>query len=103
LTVHSLVVASHVAVAVGGESDPAAWFRRNGIQPPPRVEEAVDIGLDVERLRARHERQLKLERGANRWPHFFNIGLGSWLVTQPLLIGVPELMLRVARSPAGCC
>ena len=103
MTVHSLVVASHVAVAVGGESDPAAWFRRNGIQPPPRVEEAVDIGLDVERLRARHERQLKLERGANRWAHFVNIGLGSWLVTQPLLIGVPELMLRVARSPAGCC
>ena len=83
------------------KSDPPAWYRRNGMTAPPWIEEAADIGLDVERLRARHERQLKAEHGANRWAHFVNIGLGSWLVTQPLLIGVPEPMLRIGEIVCG--
>ncbi len=43
---------------------------------------------------------MKAEHGANRWAHFVNIGLGSWLVTQ-LLIGVPEPMLRIDEIACG--
>ena len=52
-------------------------------------------------MRARHETQIRTEQRANRWAHFVNMGLGTWLITQPLLIHVTEPLLRWSEIALG--
>jgi hypothetical protein len=83
------------------KDDPPGWYRRNGVTPPHWVSAAGDAGEDPEALRQRHQRQCSAELGDNRWPHFVNIALGSWLFTQPLLIHVEEPLLRWSEMALG--
>ncbi len=83
------------------KDDAPGWYRRNGVTPPHWVTAARDAGEDTETLRQRHRQQLAAELGDNRWPHFVNIALGSWLFTQPLLISVQEPMLRWSEMVLG--
>ena len=76
------------------KNDPAAWYETNRVIPPLWLSKADELGRHPEKLRARHEAQIKAEHGANRWAHFVNMGLGTWLITQPLLIHVEEPLLR---------
>ena len=80
---------------------PAAWYKTNGVTPPAWIGEADDLGRNPETLRARHETQIKSEHGANRWAHFVNVGLATWLITQPLLIDVAEPLLRSSEVILG--
>ena len=83
------------------KSDPAGWYQTNGITPPAWISNAHDQGKNPEKLRARHEAQIKTEHRANRWAHFVNMGLGTWLVTQPVLINVAEPLLRWSEIVLG--
>ena len=76
------------------KNDPAAWYKTSGITTPAWISDAADLGKNPENLRARHEAQIRTEQRANRWAHFVNMGLGTWLITQPLLINVQEPLLR---------
>ena len=81
--------------------DPAAWYQANGVTPPARVTQAAEAGRNAEQLRTEHERQLRSEHAANRWAHFANIGLATWLITQPLLIDVREPLLAWSEVVLG--
>lgn len=81
--------------------DPAGWYRANGVTPPDWVADADAAAQNPERLRARHEADRRRAHGDYRWAHFVNIGLGTWLVTQPLLIAVDEPRLRLAEIVLG--
>ena len=83
------------------KSDPAGWYEANSIQPPAWVGDAEDLGKNPEALRVRHEAKVMAEHRANRWAHFVNIGLGTWLLTQPLLINVTEPLLRWSEIALG--
>ena len=83
------------------KEDPPGWYRRNGVTPPHWVSAAIEAGEDPEALRQRHQQQFAAELGDNRWPHFVNIALGSWLFTQPLLIHVQEPLLRWSEMALG--
>lgn len=89
------------ALVASLKRDPAAWYRRNGVPAPPRVAEAQEIGRNAEDLRARHEHLLRTQHAGSRWAHFVNIGLGSWLLTQPLLIAVESPWLRWSEIVLG--
>jgi nucleoside-diphosphate-sugar epimerase len=82
-------------------NDPAAWYETNRIAPPTWISRAHDLGHNPEQLRVRHEAQVKAEHGANRWAHFVNMGLATWLLTQPLLINVEEPLLRGSEMVLG--
>ena len=83
------------------KSDPAGWYETNGVTPPAWVGDAEDLGKNPEKLRVRHDAQVRAEHRANRWAHFVNIGLGTWLITQPLLINVAEPLLRWSEMVLG--
>ena len=83
------------------KDDPPGWYRRNGVTPPHWVTAASDAGEDPETLRQRYQQQFAAELGDNRWPHFVNIALGSWLFTQPILINVQEPLLRWGEMGLG--
>ncbi|MGH8587652.1 MAG: NAD-dependent epimerase/dehydratase family protein, partial [Gammaproteobacteria bacterium] len=83
------------------KNDPAGWYETNGVTPPAWLSKADDLGKNPEELRARHEAQVMTEHRANRWAHFVNIGLATWLITQPLLINVEGLLLRRSEIVLG--
>ena len=72
------------------KAEPAAWYARHEIAPPGWLKDADREGEAPELLRTRHEAQIRGEHSANRWAHFVNIGLATWLITQPALINVQE-------------
>ena len=82
------------ALVASLKNDPADWYETNHVTPPTWLSKAEELGKDPEKLRARHESQIRTEHGANRWAHFLNMGLATWLITQPLLINVEEPLLR---------
>ena len=83
------------------KTDPSGWYARHGIVPPQWVETAVHLGADPGELLARHRQQVTREHRGNRWAHFVNIGLGTWLLTQPALIGVTDPLLRWSETILG--
>jgi len=83
------------------KNDPADWYEANGIRPPAWISTADDLGKNPEKLRACHEEQVRKEHRANRWAHFVNMALGTWLITQPLLISVEEPLLRWSEMSLG--
>ena len=83
------------------KDDPISWYEANGVTPPTWFSAAEKLGQNPDELSARHEAQVKDEHRANRWAHFVNIGLGTWLVTQPTLINVGEPLLRWSELILG--
>ena len=83
------------------KDDPAAWYKTNSVTPPVWISRADELGQNPDTLRTRHEAQIKAEHGANRWAHFVNMGLATWLITQPLLIHVEEPLLRWSEIGLG--
>lgn len=81
------------AIVAALKADPAAWYGANKVTAPEWVGDAADAGEDADAFRARHEDGLRTEHRQYRWAHFVNIALGTWLVTQPPLIQVEELLL----------
>jgi nucleoside-diphosphate-sugar epimerase len=83
------------------KADPAAWYKRNKIPAPPWLETARAIGAHPERLRADYEARRRREHGDNRWAHFLNIGLGTWLLTSPPLLGLDDPRIAASDVMAG--
>lgn len=83
------------------QDDPASWYKANRITAPTWISEASALHRNPEKLRERHEHLRKTEHAANRWAHFINLLLATWLITQPLLIGVAEPMLRWSEIGLG--
>lgn len=83
------------------KDDPIGWYHANGLPGPAWIQDTVASGENPEALRARYKTLVKNEHDANRWAHFLNIGLGTWLVTQPALINVTEEPLRWAEIVLG--
>ena len=106
------------------KADPAAWYAANGVVAPGWVTRAdssdavkpaaanakpvgsaspiAPVGQDnPDVLRTRHEARRMVEHAEWRWAHFVNICLGSWLLTQPLLIGIEEAGLGISEMAMG--
>lgn len=76
------------AIVAALKADPVGWYAANGLPVAAWLKDAALAGENPEDLRARYAGQIKAEHSANRWVHFLNIGLGTWLAVQPPLINV---------------
>ena len=83
------------------KSDPAGWYQANGVPVPAWISAAGELGQNAEDLRGRHETRIRSEHRENRWAHMANMGLATWLITQPLLINVQEPLLRWSEVVLG--
>lgn len=81
--------------------DPRGWYRRNGVTAPKWIEEAADMGLQPHRLRERHTALYREQHARFRWAHFLNIALGTWILTQPVLIAVENPWLAWSEVALG--
>ncbi len=82
------------------KADPAGWYRAHKITPPPFVAEAAARGEHPEKLRIEDLAASREEHRQSRWAYLLNMALGTWLITQPVLIDVNEAWL--ARSEMAC-
>jgi nucleoside-diphosphate-sugar epimerase len=83
------------------KEDPIRWYKANGVTPPGWFSAAGKLGENPAELSARHETQVRAEHRASLWAHFVNMGLGTWLITQPALIDVGEPLLRWSEMLLG--
>lgn len=83
------------------KDDPAGWYQANRVVPPAWLGEAAGVGENADILRTARRAQIKTEHSANRWAHFVNIGLGTWLLIQPPLIDVVEPLLFWSEMVLG--
>lgn len=89
------------AMVANLKADPAAWYERNKITPPEWVDEAEEHGDDPEALRKRVETRRIAQHRQFRWPHFLNLALAVWLMTQPRLIGLEPALYSWAEVVLG--
>jgi len=89
------------AIVEALKRDPLGWYRAHGMTPPPALREGASQDGDAEAFRRRHVDSYRAAHAENRWPHFVNIALGTWLVCQPPLIGVAEPWLRTTEVVLG--
>lgn len=68
-------------------ADPHGWYQANGITPPDWVEEAEEKGANPERVLEDYQAHAQREHYRFLWAHFFNVGLGAWLVASPATLG----------------
>jgi nucleoside-diphosphate-sugar epimerase/uncharacterized membrane protein len=83
------------------KDDPQAWYRANGITPPAWITTAEEEGESPEALRARHEADFREAHHRYLWAHFFNIALGTWLVTGPPLLNLQSPALAASDVTSG--
>lgn len=81
--------------------DPLGWYKKNGLRPPAELEEAAALGEHPEELRQKSDERYRRDYTETRWAHFVNLMLGTWLITQPPLIGVTEPALRWTEIISG--
>jgi len=81
--------------------DPLAWYRANGITPPPWLEAADDRFENPETLREAHEKDYRAQHRAHLWAGWANAGLGLWLLTSPPLLGHMGTWLGLSDLVAG--
>lgn len=89
------------AIIAGLKRDPIGWYQANGMTLPASIVDPTEKLVDSEALRARNEALYRADHAGNRWPHFLNIALGTWLVTQGPLIGLTEPLLRWTEFSLG--
>ena len=89
------------AIIAEMKRDPVGWYQRHRIKPTEWATAAHAIGRNPEELRILHEKQFRREHARYRWAHFANIGLGTWLMTAPPLLGAEQAEMAISDVSAG--
>lgn len=83
------------------QADPLGWYEANGLTPPHWMRAADRRDVDVEELRAHHEKTIRRAHRANLWAHWVNMGLGVWLMSSPPLLGYTSTALQWSDGLSG--
>ena len=100
-TTNSTADSTKNSAADSAESAPAHETAHLPAHAAPAPSGPAQIGNNPDTLRTAHELRRKGEHSAWRWAHMVNIGLGGWLLTQPLLLDVQEPGLRGSEMTLG--
>ena len=83
------------------KEDPYRWYRQNGITPPHWLTEAEEVFDDPERERNLDEAHYRRQFQQNIWSQWFNLGLATWLITSPPLLGFTSTAMIVSDVVSG--
>jgi nucleoside-diphosphate-sugar epimerase/uncharacterized membrane protein len=72
------------------KAEPAGWYERHKLAPPPWMQTASEEGLDAAGLYAAYDETRRDEHYRTQWAHFINMGLGAWLATSPATLGYTD-------------
>lgn len=83
------------------KADPPAWYKANGITPPPWLEAAEGRGDQPEELREQAEAAYRSAHERFLWAPFLNLGLGAWLLTSAATLGYESRGMFWSDTVAG--
>jgi nucleoside-diphosphate-sugar epimerase/uncharacterized membrane protein len=89
------------AIVAALKRDPVDWYKANRVTPPPWIESASTAGEDPESIRKRHETDYRQAHRRHLWAPLANLGLATWLITAPPLIGYVSDALTVSDLASG--
>lgn len=69
------------------KDDPLGWYRANGVTPPDWLVAADEASDDPEALISGHRARYRAAHADGLWGAFLNLGLASWLITSPPILG----------------
>lgn len=81
--------------------DPEAWYKANKVAEPVWMRSAAEKHQNPESLHQVYEREYQRQHRQNIWAHFFNLGLGGWLLTAPFTMGYQSQALIYSDVIAG--
>ncbi len=83
------------------KADPLQWYQQNKITPPDWMTAADQEGRNPDRVLEQHRQHVRHEHQQNLWAHFFNIGLGVWLITSAPAMGYGDSPMLYSDVVAG--
>jgi len=83
------------------QADPVGWYEANGLTLPHWLAAARERTDDPDALRQRAEERRRDAHDRFRWAHFLNIGLGTWLVTSPPILGYQSFWMTWSDVASG--
>jgi nucleoside-diphosphate-sugar epimerase/uncharacterized membrane protein len=83
------------------KADPMSWYKRNKLTPPEWVETLAMQSESAETLVEEHNRLMREERLKYLWAHFLNMGMGTWLMSSPPILGYQQQSMVVSDLLSG--
>jgi nucleoside-diphosphate-sugar epimerase len=67
--------------------DPLGWYKRNKLTPAEWIETLAAQPEPADQFMEAHDQLMRAERQQNLWAHFLTMGMGTWLITSPPILG----------------
>ncbi|NMH59232.1 vitamin K epoxide reductase family protein [Alteromonas ponticola] len=83
------------------KSDPAAWYKRNGIVLPDWIATSEEKQVNADRIRETHEKHYQQQHYQFIWAHFANFALAFWLFTAPFVLGYESQNMVYSNLASG--
>lgn len=83
------------------KSDPLAWNKANRITPPEWLETVAAQRDNAHTAVEEFVRSTRRQHYQFLWAHFLNMGLGTWLITSPAILGYTERSVIYSDIIAG--
>jgi len=89
------------AIVASLKADPLKWYKRNKLTPAEWVETMAAEPEPAEHLLHEYNQSWRDAHRANRWAHFLNMALGTWLMTSPPILGYRDDAMTISDLVAG--
>ncbi len=83
------------------KADPLSWYKRNKLTPAEWIETLAAHHEPADQFLEAYNRSMREERQQNLWAHFLNMGMGTWLMTSPPILGYQDQALIINDMVSG--
>ena len=83
------------------KTDPLSWYKRNKLTPAEWVETLAAQSEPADQFLEAYNRSMHDERRQNLWAHFLNMGMGTWLMTSPPILGYQDQAMIINDMISG--
>ena len=83
------------------KTDPLSWYKRNKLTPAEWVETLSAQPEPADQFLETYNRSVRDERRQNLWAHFLNMGMGTWLMTSPPILGYQDQAMIISDMISG--
>ena len=83
------------------KADPLSWYKRNKLTPAEWIETMSAQPEPADQFLETYNRSVRDERRQNLWAHFINMGMGTWLMTSPPILGYQDQAMIISDMISG--
>ena len=83
------------------KADPLSWYKRNKLTPAEWIETMAAQPEPADQFLEAYNRSVREQRRQNLWAHFLNMGMGTWLIASPPILGYQDQALIINDMISG--